>query len=710
MKNTNYLKTITLLFFILTTGCQSMKTQNNSSEDSFAHLDYLEEVEGAEALAFAKKNNEFSNAQLKTDKRYKRAYDEILKIVTAKDKLPSFYILNDMIFNFWQDSVHVKGLLRTTSISSFNTGKPKWTTVLNIDSLSKSEKENWVYKGISCLQPKGTLCMVRLSRGGKDASVAREFDLKSKQFVKNGFFIPESKSNLSWYDSDTLLVGDATNPTTLTKSGYASQIKVLKRGEALEKAKVILQCQKECLSAWVYTQLSEDNKPIVFAGISIDFYSNYYTVYNLETATLTELSVPQTADLKGLFRGHLLFVTRDNTPEFAAGSLLALPLKDAMQKNLNAVKPLFTPTETEFFEDISFSRESAWVTTLRDVKKQLYEFYLTSDNIWLSERAELRGKDGDLGVAAVNEHSHHIYFNYTDYLTPTSIIYADEISDGKGKQILQSPMRFKSEGFKISQLKAKSKDGTLIPYFIVYPDKVSLENNSKPHPTLLYGYGGFEISLTQNYLGSVGKVWLEKGGIYVVANIRGGGEYGPKWHKAALQTNRHKAYEDFYAVAEDLIARNITTPRHLGIKGGSNGGLLTAVAYTQRPELFNAVISEVPLANMLEYHKWLAGASWTAEYGNPDTDSNIKKYLASYSPLHNLSKEKKYPEVFFLTSTKDDRVHPAHARQMVARMQELGHPVLYNENTDGGHGRASNMKDLAEFLALEFTYLYQKLF
>jgi prolyl oligopeptidase len=296
--------------------------------------------------------------------------------------------------------------------------------------------------------------------------------------------------------------------------------------------------------------------------------------------------------------------------------------------------------------------------------------------------------------------------SYSDFLTPVTVFYYNAAKGKALKEIIHAPSRFDSRPYKIEQCKVASRDGTMIPYFVVSGKNIEL--NSK-NPTLLYAYGGFEIPMTANYLGSTGKVWLEKGGVYVLANIRGGGEYGPDWHRAALRENRQRAFDDFFAIAEDLIRKNITSPAHLGIRGGSNGGLLMGVAFTQRPELFNAVISEVPLANMLEYHKWLAGASWMEEYGNPE-DPKMREFLRGYSPLHNLSKDKKYPEVFFLTSTKDDRVHPAHARQMVARMQELGLPVLYNENTDGGHGRATNMSDLAEYLALEFTYLYQKLF
>ncbi len=680
------------------------KHLNQSSKDQkLEHLDYLEIVEGAEALEFARKNNGISDARIKSDKRFQTTFDEILKIVTAKDKLPAFYLMHDEIYNFWQDNVHIKGILRKTSVKAFNSGAPTWETVLDIDQISKSEQENWVYKGINCLEPSFEICILQLSRGGKDAVVLREYNLKERQFVVGGFAITESKSAIAWLDQNTILVGDATNPATLTASGYPSEIKVLKRGERLSDAKVIFSCGPTCMSAGVSSQYN-NGKRYAFATNQISFFEAQEYRLDLQSLKAIPIPIPKTANFVALFKEKILFTNREPLKDFKAGSLLSISV-DARSLEVSKVDVVFSPSESSFYEYLMASKDHLWVVTLNEVKKRIIKYSLSSGR-WVAESLSALNENGNTGMSAADSNSSHIYLNYSDFLTPTTIYYMNEYSNNPPHTVLKAPAFFKSDGYKISQFKAKSKDGTLVPYFIVHAKNIKYDGQN---PTLLYGYGGFEISMTSSYLGSTGKVWLEKGGVYALSNIRGGGEYGPLWHQAALRENRHKAYEDFYAIAEDLISRKITTPRHLGIRGGSNGGLLTSVSFVQRPELFNAVISEVPLANMLEYHKWLAGASWMEEYGDPE-NQKMREYLLTYSPLHNLSKDAKYPEVFYLTSTKDDRVHPGHARQMVARLQELGHPVLYNENTDGGHGRASNMKDLAEFLALEFTYLYQKLF
>lgn len=592
--------------------------------------------------------------------------------------------------------------MRKTSIKSFNSSKPDWINVLDIDLLAKTENENWVYKGINCLDPDFKNCLISLSRGGKDAVVIREFNLKQQEFIENGFFLPESKSHVAWLDENTLLVADGCDPNQLTTSGYPMQIKILKRHENLQTAKIVFKGQPDSVLVAAGTQLVENKRHVLITHL-ISFYSAEIFYLDLSNFKLTPIPIPKTAKFEGFYRDQFLFSTRETFNEYPSGSLLSISLHELTAK-LPQIHTVFTPNSTQFYERSTSSKNYLWVTTLNDVNKQVLK-YRFKNGSWSFDEISLSGARGNEGIYATDEQSNHVYLNYADFLTPTTLYYLDETSIKKPQPVMRSPTQFKSETLKISQFKAKSKDGTLVPYFVVADKNIKLTGHN---PTLLYGYGGFEISMTSYYLGALGKVWLEKGGVYVLANIRGGGEYGPNWHKSALRENRHKAYEDFYAIAEDLISRKISSPKHLGIRGGSNGGLLTSVAFTQRPELFNAVISEVPLANMLEYHHWLAGASWMEEYGNPD-DKTMREYLMTYSPLHNLEKEKKYPEVFYLTSTKDDRVHPAHARQMVARMQELGHPVLYNENTDGGHGRASNMKDLAEFLALEFTYLYQKL-
>jgi prolyl oligopeptidase len=696
MKLTN----LTVLLLIMT-GCQTMKKP--VAIDELAHLNYLEQVEGSEALAFAVKNNALSDDRLKNDPRYSPTFDEIFKIVSAKDKLPVFYQINHDIYNFWQDDVHIKGILRKTSIEAFNAKEIHWQTVLDIDKLAKDEGQNWVYQGMTCLEPQNELCLLSLSDGGKDAAVIREFNLKSKKFVDGGFVIPESKSSVAWVDQNTIMVGDATDPATLSPAGYPSQIKVLKRNEKLSSAPVVFKCDSACIAADVGSGISNGER-YVYVGNQISFFEAEIFIVDFENNKLRKLPIPRTAAFEGIYQGHVLFSNREPYEVFAPGSLLSMKFSE-IDAYKARIYPVFQPTKSSFYERSGKSKNHLYIETLNDVKKQVIRATFKGEK-WDSELLSFGNKIGNAAIASVNPDTDDVYLSYSDFLTPVSVFYNNSITKQSLQPVLKSPARFNSAPFKIEQFKVASRDGTLVPYFVVSAKTLKL--NSK-NPTLLYAYGGFEIPMTANYLGTTGKVWLEKGGVYVLANIRGGGEYGPNWHRSALRENRQRAFDDFYAIAEDLIKRKITSPRHLGIRGGSNGGLLMGVAFTQRPELFNAVISEVPLANMLEYHKWLAGASWMEEYGNPE-DPKMREFLLGYSPLHNLKKDLKYPEVFFLTSTKDDRVHPAHARQMVARMQELGLPVLYNENTDGGHGRATNMADLAEFLALEFTYLYQKLF
>ena len=676
---------------------------NSNNITSLSHLDYLTEVESPKALQFAKDQNKITDDRLKSDPRYTKAYDEILSIVSAKDRLPGIYIMNSKVMNFWQDNVHVKGILRQSSVESFNSGHPKWEILLDIDALSKKEDKNWVYKGITCLEPNYEKCMVSLSDGGKDAGVIREFDLKTKSFIESGFFISESKSHISWIDENTLIVGDGTEASPLTASGYPTTIKLLKRGQQLNQATTVFTVKPQSVSAYCFSFLQDKHRYTVVYDQTSFFESKAYFV-DFENNKLLKIPIPTTAVFETIHKSQVVFSLREDMGEFKAGSLLSFPI-DQIEKFKQDYSVVFSPSETVFFEKLTESENYLYIETLNDVKNQLRQ-YSFKNKAWAYKEINVGDSNGNESLITAEKKSSHVYLSYNDFLTPSAYYYLNDSKVEQPKKILETPARFDSKNITFSQYKAKSKDGTLIPYFVVH--QKNLVFNSK-NPTLIYGYGGFEIALTPNYLGSTGKAWLEKGGVYVLANIRGGGEYGPKWHRSALRENRHKAYEDFYSIAEDVINRKITSPPHLGIRGGSNGGLLTSVAFTQRPELFKAVLSEVPLANMLQYHQWLAGASWMEEYGDP-ADKKMYEYLLSYSPLHNLKKDRVYPEVFYLTSTKDDRVHPAHARQMVARMKELGHPVLYNENTDGGHGRATNMKELAEFLALQFTYLYQKLF
>lgn len=668
------------------------------------NLNYLTEIQSEKVQKFIQTENKLSLDRLEKDPRYPEIHQQLEKILTAKDKLPHLFFVGQTIYDVWQDDQHIKGILRKTDLASLNTGKPNWKTVLDLDQLAKNENKNWVWKGLHCLNSQEDLCMLQLSEGGQDASVFREYDLKTGKFVETGFYLSESKSDLVWVDKDTLLLADGRPGQKLTLSGYPSQIKIWKRGQSVDQSKIIFTGDQKDMGVWIsaYTQ-AEKTYFHIYQGLS--FYAAHIFLINTnDDFKITKLPLPTDADLATYFKGFALFNNRTefdlNGTKLAAGHVIALDLKNLENPQFQIV---FKPTKTRFFEFLTSTKNFLILGALDDVKKNISKVDYINNQWEISPLSDLK-KSGNTTVVAASTALNQAYISYTDFLTPTTYRFLD-LDKNTNTKVMSAPARFKSDDFVSHQYKTTSKDGTTIPYFIVHSKKIQLDGKN---PTLIYAYGGFEYALTPHYLGAVGKAWLEKGGVYVLANIRGGGEYGPTWHNSVLRENRQKVFDDFYAVAEDIIRKKISSPNHLGIQGGSNGGLLTSVAFTQRPDLYKAVISEVPLANMMEYHKWLAGNSWMEEYGNPD-DPEMRKYLLGYSPLHNLSADKKYPEVFYVTSTKDDRVHPAHARQMVARMRELGHPVMYFENQDGGHGRAANMKDYARLMALEFTYLFQKL-
>lgn len=687
------------------TSTKNQQSIQMKNEIDLKHLNFLTDISSDRVNQFIEKENTLSLERLTKDPRFKTTQSEILSIITAKDKLPQFYFIGSNIYDFWQDKIHVRGILRKTSTEQINGGHPKWETVLDVDALSKSENKNWVWKGFDCYEPKNELCLISLSDGGKDAKTNREFNLKTQNFVKSGFFIPESKTSATWINENTLLVADGTNSETLTKSGYPTQIKVLKRGQSLKDSTLIFEAQKSDTAAWISSHTS-DGKSYLMINNAKTFYSGQNLLITDVSLNKTQrLPIPDDAEFVQIFKDQYLFTNRSefkiDDVVLKPGSVISFSLSDLSNPKYTVV---FSPSKTQFYEFARSTKNYLLLTVLDDVKKSVLK-YSYKMNAWTSEKINL-GTTGNTSVMTTTNELDQIYLNYTSFLNPTEFHFLDLDKNGSLKKVMTSPERFNAKNLVAHQYKTKSSDGTIIPYFIVHHKNIKLDGSN---PTLLYGYGGFEYALTPHYLGATGKAWVEKGGVYVLANIRGGGEYGPEWHQSVLKEKRQLVFNDFYAIAEDLISRKITSPKHLGIMGGSNGGLLTSVAFTQRPDLFNAVVSEVPLANMMEYHKWLAGNSWMDEYGNPDIP-NEREYLLKYSPLHNLLADKKYPEVFYVTSTKDDRVHPAHARQMVARLRELNHPVIYFENKDGGHGRAANMTEYAKLLALEYTYLFQKLF
>ena len=663
---------------------------------------WLEEVEGKAPLDWVRAQNLRTDAALASTAEFKAMEAGIREVLDSDAKIPGVQKIGDYYYNFWKDRNHERGIWRRTTLEEYRKPNPSWEVILDLDALNRAEGENWVWHGADCLRPAYERCLIALSRGGADADVTREFDLKNKTWVEGGFFRAEAKGALGWIDQDTVYVFTDFGPGSQTSSGYPRIVKRWKRGTPLESAQVVYEGTTEDM----YISAVHDDTP----GFERDFVSRTIAFYNDELhlvgadGSLTKVDAPNSAS-KSVHRQWLTLELREpwtvGGRTYAAGSLLAADF-DAFMAGKREFDVLFEPTGRSSLAGFSWTRSHLVLNVLEDVKSRLSVLTPGKDG-W--SRSEFVGAPqfGTLGVSAVDsEESDAVWLTATDYLTPTTLSLAEI---GKAPETLKSmPSFFDGSRHVIEQHFATSKDGTRVPYFLVRPKDLKADGST---PTLLYGYGGFEISLTPSYSGGMGRAWLERGGVYAVANIRGGGEYGPRWHQAALKANRHKAYEDMAAVARDLVQRRITSPGHLGVQGGSNGGLLTGNMLTQYPELFGAVVVQVPLLDMKRYNKLLAGASWMAEYGNPDTAD--WEFIRTFSPYHLFDPAREYPPVIFLTSTRDDRVHPGHARKMAAKMIDAGKDVTYYENIEGGHGGAANNAQAAHMQALAYSFLWQRL-
>lgn len=665
---------------------------------------WLEDVEGEKPLAWVAEKNKHSLAQIKQYPGFQKLVDNSLEILDNKDRIPYAGRNGDFYYNFWRDASNPRGIYRRASLTEYKKPQPNWETVLDIDALGKKEGVNWVYKGMTCLQPEYNQCMVALSRGGADAVEYREFDLLKADFVQGGLYLPEAKSDLEWLNKDTLIVGtDFGDSKSLTDSGYPRVLKMWHRGKGFKNGKTLYEAKQESVSARAYT-MGEGDAKTVFIHDATDFYNANTFVYVNDK--LLSVDIPSDSNVEGLFKENVYLLLKSDWQHqgqsFKQGSLLYSSLAD-IKSGKASFKLFQAPAQGRTIKGVAFSKNSLLISWLDNVRSSVVRYTPTAKGQWDEHRLELDDK-AVVGLVDVDDRYADFLVSYSSFIEPSTLYQFNDSKKGKSK-IKASPSMFDGGQFKVEQFKAKSADGTMVPYFVVM--NKNLKFNGK-NPTLLYGYGGFEISLLPRYSATIGKNWLEQGGVYVLSNIRGGGEFGPAWHQAALKENRHKAYEDFEAIAEDLIARKITSSKHLGIQGGSNGGLLMGNAFTRRPELYNAVVCQVPLLDMKRYNKLLAGASWMAEYGNPDIEQEWE-FIKTFSPYHNVSKDKKYPKVFFTTSTRDDRVHPAHARKMVALMESQGHDVLYFENIEGGHAGAADIKQRAELSALAYAYLLSRL-
>ena len=665
---------------------------------------WLEEVEGEKALAWVEEQNAASLGHLESLPIFEPLKDRNLDIYNSDERIATPAMRGDYVYNFWRDEDNVRGRWRRMLLDDYVEGSEEWELVLDVDKLAEGENEDWVWKGAQCLRPEYRRCLLNLSRGGADAVVVREFDVETKTFVMDGFSIPEAKHRVSWIDESSVWVGSDFGEESLTDSGYPRTARVWKRGEPIEEATEVFAGEQTDVAAGVYRAWDRDESYDVAYRVPSFFETlNYLYVGDGEFA---HIDIPKDADFVGVMNGQMLVQLKTDwqigETTYPQAALMSIDFARFMDGDRD-FEILVVPGKSMAIPrgGILTTRDYLIVRQLDDVVSKLQRFTFV-DGKWMSE--DIATDDlGTITLGSSSDESNIFFFTYENFLTPDTLYVADE--GGRTVKALRSlPEFFDSEGMTVEQHFATSKDGTRVPYFVVLPRGFEPDGTT---PTLLYGYGGFEVSRTPGYSATVGHSWLERGGAYVVANIRGGGEYGPAWHHAALKENRQRAYDDFIAVGEDLVARGITSPERLGIRGGSNGGLLTGVMLTQRPDLFGGVVVQVPLLDMKRFNHLLAGASWMAEYGNPDTED--WEYIKAYSPYHNLEEGVNYPKAFFTTSTRDDRVHPAHARKMVARMNEMGIDLLYFENTVGGHAGASDNTQSARNEALIYSYLWDQL-
>jgi prolyl oligopeptidase len=664
---------------------------------------WLEDVTGERSLEWARARNMESAKVLETGD-FAALEKRILDILDSDARIPYVEKLGRWYYNFWRDAKNPRGLWRRTTLEEYRKDQPAWETVIDLDALGAAENENWVWKGADCLKPEYRRCLVNVSRGGADATVVREFDLEAKAFVKDGFALPEAKSfGTGWLDADTLYVGTDFGPGSMTTSGYPRIAKIWKRGTPLAAAETIYEAQAGDMMASAFRDHTKGFERD-FVHRSITFYTD--ELFLRRDGKLVKIDKPDSANAR-VHRDLLLLRLRDDWTvggkTYPAGALLAADFEGFLRGE-RSLDVLFEPTERKSLDGFSPTLNHLLVNELDNVKNRVY-ILTRKDGQWTREPLPGMPEIGTVDANAVDADESDDYFmTVTDFLTPTALFLG---AGGKGapEKLKQLPAFFDAKGLAVSQHEVSSKDGTKIPYFQVARKDLALDGTN---PTLLCGYGGFELSEVPAYSPGQGAAWLEKGGVYVVANIRGGGEFGPKWHQAALKANRHKAYEDFIAVAEDLVRRKVTSTPHLGVQGGSNGGLLVGNMLTMRPDLFGAVVCQVPLLDMRRYHTLLAGASWMGEYGNPD-DPKEWEFLRTFSPYHNVKDGVKYPPILITTSTRDDRVHPGHARKMVALLMEKKQDVLYYENIEGGHGGAADNKQQAHMTALAYAFLWQRL-
>ncbi len=683
----------------------AVAAQTTASADP---LLWLEDVDGARAMDWVKAENTKSLGVLEKDARFPGLLSDALTIAEAKDRIPAPEFLAGQAYNYWQDADHVRGVWRYTSVEDYAKPEPAWTTALDLDVLSKAEKANWVWKGSDCEWRAEKRCLVNLSDGGEDAVTVREFDLPSGKFVDGGIVLPHGKQTTAWADPDTVLVSREWTPGELTTSGYPFVVKRLKRGQPLSAAVEVFRGAASDGGYGVSPQVLHDGDGHQALLINRPLSTFEAETYLVTPAGVKKLGLPLKSTIDDMVAGRILVTLAEDwsadNQNLPKGALVSIDLAQA-NADPEHLKPrlVYAPGPRESIEAAAATKSNLLVVIYENVRGRAFVYSPAADGGWSRRKLDLPD-NASISLVSTDAHSERAFLSVTSFLTPSTLWLADA-ADGHLAQVKALSPKFDASKDAVDQYEATSKDGTKIPYFVVHPKDMALNG---ANPTILYAYGGFQVSMTPSYSGAMGKLWLERGGVYVLANIRGGGEFGPGWHDAGLKTHRQLIYDDFAAVGEDLIARKITSPRRLGIQGGSNGGLLMGVEFTQRPDLWHAVDIQVPLLDMLRFEKIAAGTSWVGEYGSVSKPDEAA-FLASISPYNNLKPGVTYPEPFIWTTTKDDRVGPQHARKFAAKLAAMGKPYMFYEVTEGGHGAGANLKEKAHTTALEMTYFIRKL-
>ena len=663
---------------------------------------WLEDVEGEKALDWVREKNRSTEADLFSDPMFEGFRTAILGVLEADDRIPMPSRQGEStVVNFWTDRDHRRGLLRRTTWDRYRERNEDWEILLDVDALAETEGESWVFRGTSTRHSDWRRMLIDLSPGGSDATVTREFDLVEKRFIppeEGGFYRPLAKGGLAWVDDDTVYVRSDFGEGSLTTSGYPRTVRRWARGTSLDDAPTVFEGEVSDVSVGSHVSTFPGYPHHLFYR-GLDFYNARH--YLLRDGTFVEIDVPTDVDV-GLHGPWLTLHPRLecslNGTSYPGGSLLVADL-EAFLAGDRTVRVVFEPTESAALGGYSWTRDYLILRVHEHVRDRL-EVVDPSDD-WRVRAFAAETNVWTVSAGAVDsDASNEVLLSGNDFLTPPSLFEA-ALPEGEPELLRTSPARFDTAGLAIEQRFATSADGTRVPYFVVGPTEAT-----GARPTLLNAYGGFEVANVAGYSGMIGRSWLERGGTYVLANIRGGGEYGPRWHRAGLRENRHRVYEDFEAVARALIDDGVTSPAQLGIMGGSNGGLLVGNMYVRTPQLFGAVVCQVPLLDMQRYHLLLAGASWMAEYGDPDNPDDWA-FMQTFSPYHLVEAGRSYPPILLTTSTRDDRVHPGHARKMAARLTELGHRVTYWENIEGGHGGAADAAQQATMWALAYTFLHR---